>query len=173
MPIVNLLVQNNVPHSMLGVVSSSNQFFRQIGGTLGTAVFGTIVVNELRSNLDRELSDELVRNTPPHLLSTLEEPRTLLNPEALERLRDGYASLGAAGEGLYDAAVLAMRLSLADALSLVFLVGFICTSIGLFVSLFIPESGALRSTWEEPEMATSPQTGSSGRQQHAEGEPAG
>jgi EmrB/QacA subfamily drug resistance transporter len=171
MPIVNLLVQNNVSHSMLGVVSSSNQFFRQIGGTLGTAVFGTIVANQLRSNLDRQLSEELVRSTPPDLLTTLEEPRTLLNPESLDKLREGYASLGAAGDGLYDAAILAMRVSLADALSLVFLVGFVCTSIGFFVSLFIPESPALRSSWDEPDEAA--QQAASGRPQRAEGEPAG
>ena len=174
MPIVNLLVQNSVSHSMLGVVSSSNQFFRQIGGTLGTAVFGTIVVNQLRSNLDRELGDELVRATPPDLLATLEEPRTLLNPEALDKLRDGYAALGGAGDGLYDAAILAMRISLADALSVVFIVGFVCTSIGLVVSLFIPESGALRSTWDEPEEATSaPDPRAGGGPHHPEGEPAG
>jgi EmrB/QacA subfamily drug resistance transporter len=193
MPIVNLLVQNNVPHSMLGVVSSSNQFFRQIGGTLGTAIFGTIVVNELRANLDRQLSDQLVASTPPDLLETLEEPRTLLSPEALDKLRDGYAALGPAGDGLYDAAILAMRLSLADALSVVFVVGFVCTAIGLVVSLFIPESGALRDTWDEPgepaappaavhgsrlqrpdgEVAGSPPGKPAARPQQAEGEPAG
>ena len=174
MPIVNLLVQNNVSHSMLGVVSSSNQFFRQIGGTLGTAVFGTIVVNRLRSNLDREMSDEVVRATPPDLLTTLEEPRTLLNPEALDRLREGYAALGPAGDGLYDAAILAMRVSLADALAVVFFVGFLCTSIGLLVSLFIPESPALRSTWDEPEEeAATSSPGAGGRAQRAEGESAG
>ena len=175
MPIVNLLVQNNVSHSMLGVVSSSNQFFRQIGGTLGTAVFGTIVVNQLRANLDRELSDQLVASTPPDLLVTLEEPRTLLNAEALDKLREGYAALGGAGDGLYDAAILAMRVSLADALSVVFLVGFVCTSIGLFVSLFIPESGALRSTWDDPEEDTQAAPGGQAatRPQRAEGEPAG
>ena len=176
MPIVNLLVQNNVPHSMLGVVSSSNQFFRQIGGTLGTAVFGTIVVNQLRGNLERELSTQLVEATPPDLLTTLEEPRTLLNPESLDKLRDGYAALGPAGDGLYEAAIMAMRVSLSDALSVVFIVGFVCTSIGLFVSLFIPESGALRQTWDDPDelQAPSPTSGLPGAAagQRAEGEPA-
>ena len=174
MPIVNLLVQNNVPHSMLGVVSSSNQFFRQIGGTLGTAIFGTIVVSELRSNLDRELSTRLVQATPPDLLATLEEPRTLLNPDALDKLRDGYAALGPAGDGLYDAAILAMRVSLSDALAIVFFIAFLCTSVGFFVSLFIPESGALRSTWDEPDEAAAPGTGRPpASPQQAKGEPAG
>jgi MFS family permease len=174
MPIVNLLVQNSVPHSMLGVVSSSNQFFRQIGGTLGTAIFGTIVVSELRSNLERELSTQLVQATPPDLLATLEEPRTLLNPDALDKLRDGYAALGPAGDGLYDAAILAMRVSLSDALSIVFFIAFLCTSVGFFVSLFIPESGALRRTWDDPEEAMAPGTGRPpAPPQRPEGEPAG
>src|SRR5690606_34750235 len=174
MPIVNLLVQNNVPHSMLGVVSSSNQFFRQIGGTLGTAIFGTIVVNELRGNLERQLSQELVQATPPDLLETLEEPRTLLNPDALDRLREGYAALGPAGDGLYDAAIFAMRVSLAEALSVVFFVGFVCTALGLLVSLFIPESGKLRRTWDEPEDLDVTPAGARPRpQQRTEGEPAG
>jgi EmrB/QacA subfamily drug resistance transporter len=173
MPIVNLLVQNNVPHSMLGVVSSSNQFFRQIGGTLGTAIFGTIVVSELRTNLDRELSDQLVQATPPDLLRTLEEPRTLLNPQALDKLRDGYAALGSAGDGLYDAALLAMRVSLAEALAVVFFIAFICTSVGFVVSLFIPESGALRSTWDEPEdIAATGAARTPTPASQAEGEPA-
>ena len=175
MPIVNLLVQNNVPHSMLGVVSSSNQFFRQMGGTLGTAILGTIVVNELRGNLERQLSQDLVQATPPDLLTTLEEPRTLLNAEALDKLREGYAALGPAGDGLYDAAILAMRVSLSDALSMVFFVGFVCTAIGLVVSLFIPESGALRSTWDEPDdtPATAAAVRANPNPPRAEGEPAG
>jgi MFS family permease len=149
MPIVNLLVQNSVPHNMLGVVSSSNQFFRQIGGTLGTAIFGTIVTHRLVDNLEKNLSSDIVQATPPSLLPTLQEPRTLLNEEALLKLETGYAALGPAGEGFYDTALTAMRLSLADAISVVFFFGFIFTSIGLIVSLFMPEAGALRTTWSE------------------------
>lgn len=151
MPIVNLLVQNNVSHQMLGVVSSSNQFFRQIGGTLGTAVLGTIVTHQLRDNLSRELSPELIAATPPDILETLQEPRTLLSPEALETLEAGYAEMGPAGVGLYDIAVEAMRVSLSDALTIVFMVGFVIMAFGFVISLFIPESGKLRSTWDEPE----------------------
>ena len=120
-------------------------------------------------------SQDLVQATPPDLLTTLEEPRTLLNAEALDKLREGYAALGPAGDGLYDAAILAMRVSLSDALSMVFFVGFVCTAIGLVVSLFIPESGALRSTWDEPD--DTPTTAAAVRANpnppRAEGEPAG
>ena len=171
MPIVNLLVQNSVPHNMLGVVSSSNQFFRQIGGTLGTAIFGTIVTHRLIDNLEKNLGQDIVQATPPGLLDTLQEPRTLLNEEALLRLENGYAALGPAGDGFYETALTAMRFSLADAISVVFFFGFIFTSIGLIVSLFMPEAGTLRTSWSEdtPERAKA----AAGTDSQLGGEPAG
>jgi MFS family permease len=169
MPIVNLMVQNSVPHHMLGVVSSSNQFFRQIGGTLGTAIFGTIVTTRLVDNLEKNLSADIVQATPPSLLDTLQEPRTLLNEESLLKLENGYAALGPAGDGFYEAALSAMRLSLADAISVVFFFGFVFTSIGLIVSLFMPEAGALRTSWSEE----TPERVKTGADSQLEGEPVG
>jgi EmrB/QacA subfamily drug resistance transporter len=171
MPIVNLILQNSVPHHMLGVVSSSAQFFRQIGGTLGVAVFGTLVTNRLQSALDRELGQDVIAQTPPNLIETLEEPRTLLNPASLERLQDGYDALGAAGAGLYEQAVEAMRLAMADAVGAVFVASVAVTGIGLVVSFFMPEpSRPLRKSWgEEPEGAA--KTGASTDPGRLEGEP--
>ena len=42
-----LAVQNAVPMSRLGVVTSSSQFFRQIGSTVGVAVFGAVMTHSL------------------------------------------------------------------------------------------------------------------------------
>jgi EmrB/QacA subfamily drug resistance transporter len=155
MPIVNLILQNSVPHQMLGVVSSSAQFFRQIGGTLGVAVFGTLVTNRLQSALDRELGQDVIAQTPPDLIKTLEEPRTLLSPDALERLEAGFNALGAGGAGLYDRAVDAMRLAMSDAVGAVFVASAGVTFAGFVVSFFMPEpSRPLRQSWaEEPDAA--------------------
>lgn len=48
-----LAVQNAMPISRLGVVTSSSQFFRQIGSTVGVAVFGTILTNNLNGSLGK------------------------------------------------------------------------------------------------------------------------
>jgi EmrB/QacA subfamily drug resistance transporter len=150
MPIVNLVVQNSVAHHMLGVVSSSSQFFRQIGGTLGTAVFGTIVANRLHSNLERELGPDITAQAPPQILPDLREPQTLLSPDALERVREGFASLGPQGFELYERSVDAMRLALSDSLGFVFLAGVFITALGLLISFFMPEpSQPLRRSWGE------------------------
>ncbi len=49
--VFNIAIQNALPMSQLGVGTSSNQFFRQIGATIGVAVFGTILTNALNSGL--------------------------------------------------------------------------------------------------------------------------
>jgi EmrB/QacA subfamily drug resistance transporter len=50
-----LIVQNGVPHSELGVATSGATFFRSIGGSFGTAVFGAIFSNVLVGNLASHL----------------------------------------------------------------------------------------------------------------------
>lgn len=47
----SLAVQNAMPIARMGVVTSSSQFFRQIGSTVGVAVFGTILTNKLNAGL--------------------------------------------------------------------------------------------------------------------------
>jgi MFS family permease len=51
MPIFNLIVQNAVPHSLLGIATASVQLFRSIGATIGVAVMGSILNNRLAHNL--------------------------------------------------------------------------------------------------------------------------
>jgi hypothetical protein len=55
MQVLVIVVQNAVPHSELGVATSGATFFRSIGGSFGTAVFGAIFSNVLLGNLVRDL----------------------------------------------------------------------------------------------------------------------
>lgn len=51
MPIFNIVVQNAFEHAKLGVVTSSIQLFRSIGGTVGIAALGSILNSGLAKNL--------------------------------------------------------------------------------------------------------------------------
>ena len=51
MQVLIIIVQNGVPHSELGVATSGATFFRSIGGSFGTAIFGAIFSNVLVGNL--------------------------------------------------------------------------------------------------------------------------
>ncbi|MGW2558795.1 MFS transporter [Streptomyces sp. NPDC001514] len=51
MPVLILAVQNAVPPADLGTATSANNYFRQIGGSVGAAVFGTLFADRLTDSL--------------------------------------------------------------------------------------------------------------------------
>jgi predicted MFS family arabinose efflux permease len=55
MQVLILAVQNSVDHSVLGVATSGSTMFRQIGGSIGVALFGTIFASGLHSELAARL----------------------------------------------------------------------------------------------------------------------
>ncbi|MFB2582971.1 MDR family MFS transporter [Herbiconiux sp. P15] len=46
-----LIVQNSVPHSMVGTATAGNNFFREIGASLGSAIVGSLFVARLTEQL--------------------------------------------------------------------------------------------------------------------------
>nr|WP_246495175.1 MFS transporter [Streptomyces zagrosensis] len=55
LPVLVLAVQNSVRPADLGSATSANNYFRQIGGSIGAAIFGTLFANRLADALAREL----------------------------------------------------------------------------------------------------------------------
>ncbi|MEU0391787.1 MFS transporter [Streptomyces sp. NPDC006208] len=51
LPVLVLAVQNAVPPADLGTATSANNYFRQIGGSVGAAVFGTLFADRLTEAL--------------------------------------------------------------------------------------------------------------------------
>jgi EmrB/QacA subfamily drug resistance transporter len=51
MPLYTLAVQNAVARDRLGTASSSTQFFRQIGSTIGAALMGAVLASSLQAGL--------------------------------------------------------------------------------------------------------------------------
>jgi hypothetical protein len=84
------IVQNSVPHGELGVATSGATFFRSIGGSFGTAIFGTIFANVLVGNLERQL-----RGVPlPSAFSAADATPALLGqlpPVVRQGFMAGYA----------------------------------------------------------------------------------
>ena len=59
LPIYTLAVQNSVNPREIGAATSSSQFFRQIGSTIGVAVFGTILATALSTQLPKYMPAEM------------------------------------------------------------------------------------------------------------------
>lgn len=56
----NLAIQNAAPLNRMGVVTGANQFFRQIGATIGVAVFGTLFINQMNGQLAESPMGKLI-----------------------------------------------------------------------------------------------------------------
>ncbi|QQC92549.1 MDR family MFS transporter [Streptomyces alfalfae] len=57
MQVLTIAVQNTVPYGDLGTATSGVTFFRTLGSSFGTAVFGTIYANTLAPNLKDGIAD--------------------------------------------------------------------------------------------------------------------
>ncbi len=68
MQILVVAVQNAVPYEQLGTATSGATFFRSIGGSFGTAVFGAVFANLLATNVAHALHLSAV---PPNLKGSL------------------------------------------------------------------------------------------------------
>jgi EmrB/QacA subfamily drug resistance transporter len=55
MQVLVLVAQNSVDYRNLGVATSGSTLFRQIGGSIGVAMFGAIFANQLTSNLAAQI----------------------------------------------------------------------------------------------------------------------
>jgi EmrB/QacA subfamily drug resistance transporter len=83
LPVLVLAVQNTVRPTDLGTATSASNYFRQIGGSLGAAVFGTLFAHRLTARLAVQLPHSARLPNPesitPQLVRALPAP-----------LRDGY-----------------------------------------------------------------------------------
>jgi EmrB/QacA subfamily drug resistance transporter len=65
MAVFTIIVQNAVPWQKLGAATSNLTFFRQIGGTVGLAIAGTVFGSTLQTEAPRQVAAELARAGMP------------------------------------------------------------------------------------------------------------
>ncbi|MGW1066657.1 MFS transporter [Streptomyces aureus] len=116
MPVLVVAVQNSVPPADLGTATSANTFFRQIGGSVGAAVFGTLFAHRL--------ADALAHRVPPGAGGAAPDPESL-TPHLVHAMpaaqREGYI-------GAY-----------AEAMPRIFLYLVPVLVLGLLIALFLKE----------------------------------
>ncbi len=82
MPVLNLAVQNEFSQAELGTATSSNQLFRSLGSTIGTAVFGAMLTSGILTHVD-EIRDtayiqSVSQNAAVSKIGKVDDPNTLL-----------------------------------------------------------------------------------------------
>lgn len=147
-----LAVQNAVEPRDMGTGSASVMFFRQIGGSLGTAVFLSILFGSVQG----DISDEFAKAAQtPQFQQVVSDPATVENPvngalngAIIDTVQSGSLE-GAekAGLSLDDTSfinkldpVLAspFKEGFADAITRVFFISALITILSLILALFIP-----------------------------------
>ncbi len=84
MQTLTLAAQNSVPASDVGVATASATFFRQMGGTLGVAVFISILFNNLVDTIPAAFKREDVQ---AGIKAALKDPKVLADPNNAEFLK--------------------------------------------------------------------------------------
>lgn len=141
--LVNLVVQAAFPMSQIGVATSSTQFFRQIGNTVGVAVFGTLLTLNLTAELPEQVPMLAQAQTSGQALDLSQAQSSAMNPEAL---RAGVEAAQAQSPELaaMDTDVLVSRVqqglkvAFANAITGMFSASLWIIILGLLVTLFIP-----------------------------------
>ena len=78
-PLYTIAIQNTVERRYLGIATSSTQFFRSIGGSLGLAIFGSFMIRRYKDGLDESFTPGAFRAYDDGLLSSVTENPRILN----------------------------------------------------------------------------------------------
>ena len=128
MPLYTLLIQNSLPFQLLGAGTAANQFFRQIGAAVGTAIFGTLIVSGFSSRLSESF--------PTGFEQLKEQPGALLEAESLAALAAGIER---ESPGASEMVIGAAREALATPVTDVFFYASMVMITAVVVGLLLPK----------------------------------
>jgi EmrB/QacA subfamily drug resistance transporter len=165
--VFTIVVQNAVPFSQLGVATSNLTFFRQIGGSIGLAITGTIFGTRLLEEIPIQLT---AAGLPPQAVAQFAGAGT----GALDNLVGvGGAGLGpqilalvpealrATVEPLIPVIIGGIHEAFSIAVSSTFQLGVITTVLAFFAALAVKELPLRQTTGEAVPVAASVASGSS------------
>lgn len=139
MPVLMIAVQNVVDNSDLGVATASVQLFRNLGGTIGIAVMGTILSSSIAAKI----------NNLGAGMDQFNNPQILLDPARLAAIQNSFPE---SQHPAFIQMVDYLRQALASSLAHVFLAGTALMVIALALTFFLKEI-PLRTTVHKAESA--------------------
>ncbi len=142
-PLFTLAVQNSVPYRVMGVATSTMQFLRSVGGTMGVAIMFSVIQGQYADGIQENVPAAVLEQE--QLSQALGDPQFLLNPQAEGQLQGAFASFGEAGESLFEATITGVRVSLADGISESFFIAIWVLCLAVVASVFLKEE-PLRKT---------------------------
>ena len=124
-PLYLTAIQTALPKQYLGVATSQIQFWRNLGGTVGSAILGAVLANRLPDYLKTRVTE---LHLPPQVAAGLPKnanPNSILDPVLLAKLPAAF--------------VHAIRLALSDTLHDIYLFAGLVLVIALISTVFLRE----------------------------------
>jgi len=146
MPIFTLIVQNAAPQRQIGAATATVQFFRQIGGTVGAAVFGSIMLSRYKVHFDGAVP----QGTPAAALAAFKNPLQLV--QILPQLKARFAAFPNGGQ-LLQTLLAGTKDALVYAITGVFLISMFLSLVAFVINFWLKEI-PLRASFAPPETAT-------------------
>ena len=151
-PLSISVVQVALPQQVVGVATSQMQFWRNLGGVVGTGVLGSILANRLTTHIQSQLA--ALRLPPQFRIPSGGSPQSILDPNNLAHIRAGLAP---AARPVFDQVIHAIRLGLADAIHDVFLIGAVILIVAMVASAFLKEVPIPRGRRPAPGLEVEPE----------------
>ncbi|GAA0491483.1 MFS transporter [Paractinoplanes deccanensis] len=129
-------VQNAVSPREIGVATSSVTFFRSMGGTLGTAIFLSVLFNVLPGKINDAFT--AARSTPEFQQALAADPA---QAQTLQQATAGGGDLSDTSflNKLSDVIAHPFKVGFSDGIQVVFLLALAVMIVGLIVVFFLPE----------------------------------
>lgn len=143
MPVFSLTVQNAVAPQQLGVATATSQLFRNLGGTIGIAVMGSVMSASMTTKMT-QLSGTMGQGTAsasadPALadkLALFSNPQNLLDQPKIEAV---LQSLPPESQALFTNMLDVIREAMSYGITTTFLTGAIVAAFAVVLALFLKE----------------------------------
>ena len=135
---LSVSVQNAVAFRNVGVATAALQFCRSLGGMIGLAATGVVMVQSFRSRVTATVPQNVATALPEGLLdSVTDDPQALLDPSTARALQETLADTGSGNVPVADSLLNSLNLALTEALSDVFTVLWVAVALSFVVALFL------------------------------------
>jgi EmrB/QacA subfamily drug resistance transporter len=154
MPVFNLAVQNAVEARMVGSATSMVQFVRSIGGTLGIALFGSVLAAGFSPAFRQALPVDTAAEVSAERLSTLADAQLYMTSAGAKQLDAVLTAFGLHTEAIASAIRQAARTALAASLQNVFEITLALLLAAAVLALFLREIPLRKTNRTEVKAAT-------------------
>jgi EmrB/QacA subfamily drug resistance transporter len=128
-PVFMIAPQSIFSPKQVGLITSLVQFFRNLGGTIGSAMFGALML----SHMNNGLKDVSIGNISPETAELIKNPAILSNPVKLAVIRDAVPAAQIAD---FNAFVSSCLKTVSGSIEIIFTVSAIILMVSLLSIIF-------------------------------------